>query len=217
MKRSFFMSAVTIAFMAAGQASASLLSVIGGADENLPSDFDPNPSVPGLIAEDDSTLAIEGTAIKAFTTTTIAGAGLSLAKGRTLVYTFMGSEAGFTNRSFDMATEVFNENVTTPGSVFVSFSNAGLVDFSFTSNDATLPATRFITNGVGGSPAGLNLSFALAPDGQSYYALYGDNTGDSDRDDMIILITAVPVPAGGLLLLTALAGLGVARRRKAAT
>ncbi|WP_436397422.1 VPLPA-CTERM sorting domain-containing protein [Roseobacter sp. S98] len=208
MKKTFIFSALAGAAMFAGQASAGLLSIVGGEEAVLPSDFDPNPSVPGLSV---------GTPILHFTSATIADAGLSLAKDRRLVFTFMGSEAGFTNRAFEMTNLLFNEDTTEAGTSSNALADAGLVDFTFSSNDSSLPATRFITNGVGGNPEGVNISFALAPDGHSYYAMYGDSTDDGDRDDMIIKITAIPVPAGGVLLLTALGGLGLARRRRKAS
>ena len=47
-------------------------------------------------------------------------------------------------------------------------------------------------------------------------AFFGDGRGDSDFDDMVVRISVIPLPAGGLLLLTAMGGFAVARRKKKA-
>ena len=71
---------------------------------------------------------------------------------------------------------------------------------------------------------GLSLGFSLSADGKTAYAFFDDGGSapglegdvDLDYDDLAFSISAVPVPAGGLLLISGLGALAAARRRKQA-
>lgn len=66
----------------------------------------------------------------------------------------------------------------------------------------------------------LGFGYSLDPDKPGSYAfnysVYEKGTGALLSSSQITIVAAVPLPAGGLLLLTALGGLGFARRRRKA-
>lgn len=211
MKLKAIIAGAALAMTFAGQGVAATLSIIGGADYVLPS---------GTNQDSFNTFALapelaQGTTIKRFTTTTIVGNGLNLSGGSNLVYTFIGSEANKTNRAFEIASVLFQNKTTAEGTSVDSSASAGLLDFTYSTNDDALGNTSYITNGVGGNPDSLSIGF-FQIDSSSVYALFGDGVGDQDMDDMIVKISAVPLPAGVLLMLTALGGMGYVSRRKAA-
>lgn len=101
---------------------------------------------------------------------------------------------GFTGGAFiDL-----NDNMTFDGApeIFVSENNGGLGGFT----------TMF--------------QFLIGAGGTTYFDfIYGDpyaNSGAKPEFDFTVEAALVPLPAGGLLLLTALGGLGLARRRRSA-
>ncbi|AXI46033.1 hypothetical protein C1J03_08395 [Sulfitobacter sp. SK012] len=140
-----------------------------------------------------------------------------------LTYTFIGSEASATNlstlalgsNSFSNATSVNGDNFTTQ-QTFDDF-----VDLNFETNN--LSESDFISN-LFGSASDSRLSIAFSdisndPFATSVYAFFGDGAGDNDFDDLVLRIdtfevSEVPLPAGGILLISALGGLAAARRAR---
>jgi hypothetical protein len=153
-----------------------------------------------------------------------AGFGLKLNSGAKLVFTYLGDDANFRNKSFGLAgVSLFDTATATVGQKKVVYGNpAGIVELLFTTNGGNALPDGSIENGVGGDP-GLSLGFALSADLRTAYAFFDDGGSapgisgvDLDYDDLAFSISAVPVPAGGLLLISGLGALAVARRRKQA-
>lgn len=155
------------------------------------------------------------------------------------IYTFdvFGAEAGFRNRfSVDGATVYThaggNNLAATPRATYTGTT----LDFAFLTNttNSGAPASTLVTNNLAatGNPnntanSGPNFfaSFDLLTAVAAENTLTGDvlwlflddsNAVDDDHDDLVVRITAsvVPVPAAFPLLGTALAAVGLIRRRR---
>lgn len=163
-----------------------------------------------------------------------------------ITFTYFGKEAGFTNLALainggthalfnnttsqigDTATLTFL-NTNSSGPFFIPFvfqTNRGT---SGTSDDMQIANDGGVTKVVSGDPVNnLELGFLQQLNGDlftnsigvvegSTIAFFGDGTGDSDLDDMVIgigITSVVPLPAPVLLLVSALAGLGFVSRMK---
>jgi hypothetical protein len=149
--------------------------------------------------------------------------------------TIVGAEAGFLN-SFTFAGTTWSFGNNSPGGVFndtgvlapVMFDVAtGLLDFWFGVNGTG----QDVVNGSNpdNSTAAPNFFVSFLPDptatfGQSVMLFFDDGGSvDDNHDDLIVrldivkgggTIAPVPLPAGGLLLIGALGGLALIRRRK---
>ena len=203
-------AASTIMFVA-GAASAATLSLAPGTGNALAYGSDPydtpcagsdvttcyNPSGPAGDLEEDLT-TFDGT--NATSTTP----GLLLDEGTLIEVTFLGKEAGAQNYAFSLGGTISNWDAI--GSSYITYVSAGTLDFSFSSNLGTVASN----DGTVGGDAAIGFS--------SIYAFFDDSgaNGDRDFDDMVVRISVVPLPAGGLLLLTALGGFAAARRKKKA-
>jgi hypothetical protein len=148
--------------------------------------------------------------------------------------TFLGSEAGFNNRFNFEGTTLFSTgggdpstgDFGSPVSTLVSGVTAGLLDFWFGANQDAASVTNGSNPDNSTSAANFFVSFlpdAAATFGQSVLIFFDDAGGgaEDNHDDMVIrldlrggAIAPIPLPAGGLLLIGALGGLALIRRRK---
>lgn len=140
--------------------------------------------------------------------------GLSVTGKAKVTFTYVGSEADNTN--FSAGGFSFTEaNTVGDFGSFVQLVD-GLISFSF---GTTLPAAALISNDGSANP--ISDMYAIGYkfiSNTSYYVLFDDIAGgDRDFDDFALRIdvAAVPLPAGGLLLLGGLGALGAMRRRRA--
>ena len=132
--------------------------------------------------------------------------------------TYLGSEAFNTNEAFELASGglgsvLFSNDGSAQIGDTATFTGglSGFIEFLF--KDVSQGET--IQNGdTSSSSPQLSIGFSEIFDGgRSVIALFGDGLGDADFDDLAVKISIVPLPAGGLLLLTALGGIGLARRK----
>jgi hypothetical protein len=209
---------VGVALLAtASMASAATLSTAGGTVSTVPANYD--PTTPTGVSVGDAMLryeaAVDGGSV---------GGGLVLnAVGKTLItITYLGKSASAENYTVETVGGGSLSNKDSAVGSSISFIQAagGFVNFVFATDS-------FVPQGVienGGTSTYRRMNFALTQVvGNSAIALFDDanggtGLGDRDLDDMVVRIDvqSIPLPAGGLLLLTGLGGLVVARRRKAA-
>lgn len=206
-----FAGAALSALMIAGSAAAATFSFGGNVDNSgtIPANFDLDLTPELAIGDPVNTITKAG-----------GNGGLRINKDNVQIQaTFLGSEAA----NFNIARERADGSTTT----------------LFTNADAVGTGTSFI-NTIGGASGWVKILFRDVTDsekllngnttcgncsdqltigfsnifngGKSVIVLFGDGVGDSDLDDFAMRLTIIPLPAGGLLLLTALGGMGLARR-----
>ena len=220
------MVAATVAFAFVSAASAATLSVYGGTQTSLPTNFD------AAVMAGPQPLPAVGDPISDFTGSDpfAAGtAGLHIDGSSNLIFTYLGREATAKNTAsqFGIGGQSLSTDTNAAGDSIVVWQNGpGFVNFVFTTleglfedinGNSDTGESLAISNGLGTAFAGLHLAFGTVfNNGQSVLAFFGDGRGDGDYDDMVIRIdiTTIPLPASALLLLGAVGGLGAVRMRK---
>lgn len=165
------------------------------------------------------------------------GAQVLFSGGKRVRVSLLGWEAGFFN-SFELdgqrvgkglngisnATEVVAGSVSTPLDSFVTgVLGAGVLDFSFDSAGSSTSAVDSKGGADNGTNPIIGQNFFVSCGGTAstscseLYVFYDDGQVAGDNhDDLVLVLSTVPVPAGGVLLMTGLGALALRRRRKSA-
>lgn len=190
-------------------AMAATLSIVGGTLGVLSSDYDPAPTVTGFGPGSSVTM------FEAATDGGSVGGGLYLSDAAALTITFMGKEASAMNTVMELVDGGTIANTDAAGTA-VAFlaAGAGAVDFSFQTTGIGDPT---IFNA--GISEDVRLRYALSEvtnGGSTVFAFFDDGRADRDYDDMVVRIdiASAPLPAGVVLIGTAMAGFGVMRARR---
>jgi hypothetical protein len=162
------------------------------------------------------------------------GSQIRLTKNAKVTYTFIGFQAAYENY-FVAGADIFSTETFGPGNrvtnlggltSFTQSANAGLLDFRFLTKGGTNGVVNGSQNINAAGPSGPRkpdflASIVGAPgalEGDSVYLLLDDlGAGpDTDYDDMMVRVdvASVALPAGGLLMGSALVGMGLVRRRR---
>ena len=202
----------------ASTVSAATLSIVGGTDRQLPGNHDPSyvgldPALVPSVGAGDFVKAFsdDGSEFEAFDGTN----GLMLDKASKIRITFLASQANATNIVLNKAGGSLNNKTDTPGDFIDSLNAPMWVNLLFQTFDRT--GVNFIgdiENNTGGqNDDGLSIAYFLE-NSKNALAFFGDGRGDTDHDDLVVRISILPLPASAILLLGALGGLWVLRRRK---
>lgn len=181
--------------LAAAPAHALVLTVDGGLDGTVAADFDP-VGFPGGVSAGDP--------IKIFNSVT--PGGLKLLADAKLKFEYYGKEADFVNFFVD-GSDSFSTATSIVGDSFITNTPNGFVPFKFVQQHGGF----LEANNNGPIAAGLSIAFADLGN-NSFLIMFNDGSPDFDRDDLVVRVSAVPLPAAAWLLLSAIIGLlGISR------
>ena len=207
MIKSYIIGATAALALTATAASAATLSLVGsGIDSDTVNANDINPSI-----------GVNGTELEFITgefQTAFNGLYLTLdpLQDAIVTYTYLGSEAGNTNYSLVMGGQQFFNKGGSASSigdtVQVLQEDTGLLSFGFGTSAPAGSVGDIYNDGVAvPDDSNYAIGYRYISD-TSFYVLFDDIAGgDRDFDDiaMRVDVAAVPLPAGGLLLLSGVA------------
>lgn len=197
MKLSFTLASAVLAAALTGApaAQAVTFTFAGGTDFVLPDDYYPLTLTPGLTPG----------------TTVLANGTLGLSGPGRVTFSYIGSDAGDSNRFLLGGTEIFNNRMESNPPV-TTVLGAGPLDFAF-----AFEPSQQVANGA--SSGFLNSIALFRVSDTSAYALFNDGWPyDQDYDDLVVRldVAPVPLPAAAWLLMAGLGGLALVKRRAAA-
>lgn len=137
---------------------------------------------------------------------------LSALKDTAFTVTYLGKEASDRNFFLQSGAFYFNTDTAVVGQTYEFQITAGVIDFGFTGSGGVTAENK-----VGG--LNINNIFYLLDSSNPGTFNIGFNDGgssDIDADDLVIRVSAVPVPAALPLMASALGIFGLARRRNKA-
>ncbi len=136
---------------------------------------------------------------------------LSATQGTLFTVKYLGKEAGDKNFFLQSGNFIFNTDTAVAGQTFEFVVGAGVIDFGFKDQTTGFTALNTGTN--------INSIYYLLDSSTpgSFRIGFNDNgSSDTDGDDLVIEVSAIPVPAALPLLATAFGAFGIARRRNKA-